>query len=361
MIKSIAKFSSVYLYIVSILILSYEIGILPSSYLLYGIVAFWGIRNLAFNVRYDNIVIAFVFLCLSSYIRIWEYSSRMIFDVSLTFIGVLPFLNNKAINIDIKKLNYFAILFFLISSYGQLNSISLSSLLTFLIKSDLETESIMLSFIFPFFAMYFLINKSSTFFIINIICTIIAGKRIALLALLVGSFLYVLLSRMSTKKYEKIKWMIPVLALLFNILYLFLSYQLASGGLSDLIFEYTGLSSNAFTMGRESLYSTAFTEFNTSDIFDVLLGESKIYDLLESDRLHNDIMVIWMENGLIVFCIFWFLLYRKCNIEILAYTLILNILFMTDNTLVYVPVLFFACFFIRLASQNRKLELSTTV
>lgn len=354
MIKSIAKFSPVGLYMVSILVLSYGTGILPSSYFLYGIVVFWGIRNLAFNVRYDNIVIAFLFLCLSSFVRIWEYSSRMILDVSLTLMGVLPFLNNKIVSIDIRKLNFFAILFLFISTYGQLNSISLSSLSTFLINSDLQTESMMLSFIFPFFCMFFLINKKYTFFIINIICTIIAGKRISLLAILICSFLYVLLSRMSIKKYEKIKWMIPVLALLFNILYLFLSYQLASGGLSDLIFEYTGLSSNAFTMGRESLYSTAFTEFKTSDVFDVLFGESKIYDIVESNRLHNDIMIIWMENGLIIFCVFWLLLYRKCNIETLVYSLILNILFMTDNTLVYVPVLFFACFFIRLANQNRE-------
>lgn len=344
------KFNSKGFYFVFIFILSTELNIFPNTFFVYSVIALWGIVNLEFCKKNDTAIIAFLFLCMTSYVRIWQYNQRMLLDTSLLLMAILPYVNNKKILIDVKVVNLFAIVFFLFSIYPQLKFLSISSIANFMIQSNLETESSMLSFILPFFALYWFINKKWSLFIINVIFTIIAGKRISVLGLFITSILSITI-KLYPLEFLKLKKIIPFIALFINIFYLLISYALVSGYLGDLIYELTGMSSNAFTMGRTSLYSEVFKEFDVYNSYDLLFGESKIYEILETKRIHNDVFVILMENGMIVFCVFWLLLYYKCNIISFPFIVLLNILFMTDNTLVYVPVIFCACFFIRLANQ----------
>ncbi len=154
--------------------------------------------------------------------------------------------------------------------------------------------------------------------------------------------------------FDKFKTYIPWVAVIFNLLYFTCSYNLAKGNFDDVIFEYTGLSSNAFTMGKESLYVNNFAHYQIDNIFHFVFGIGSISIFMDR-QLHNDIMKIMIENGCLIFMIFWFFFYRNCGIRILPYLLYLNLLFMTDNTLIYVPVIFFMCFFTRMVNQEKRI------
>ncbi len=341
-------FKSLPLFIISTFVLAAEIGF--PSYVLYIILAIWGIMNVRMNIRYDNIIIAFLFLIIVSYARFWQYNERMFLNITLTLFGICSFMNNKEINVNIKWLNIVAIFCFFMAHGNELKTMSMFSISTIFIDSSLETESAMLSFIFPCFALYYLICRDWKMCLINVVFTLLAGKRIAFAALFFSSIIYLLfLSKIIL--FNKLRTYIPWVAVGCNLLYFICSYNLAKGNFDDIIFEYIGLSSNAFTMGRENLYANAFSHYQVDNIFHFLFGIGSVSNFMER-QLHNDIMKIMIENGCILFTMFWFFFYKSCNAKTFPYLLYLNILFMTDNTLIYVPVLFFMCFFIRKVNQK---------
>ena len=345
-------FKSFPLFIISTFVLAVEIGF--PSYLLYIILVIWGIMNTRINIKYDNIIIAFLFLVIVSYARFWQYNERMFLNITLTFLGICSFMNDKEINVNIKWLNIVAIFCFFMAHGNELKTMSMFSISTIFIDSSLETESAMLSFIFPCFALYYLFNKNWSMYIMNVILTLLAGKRIAFVGMFLSSIIYVFSLHKSTV-FNKYKSYIPWIAIFFNLFYFISSYNLANGCFDELISEYTGLSSNAFTMGRESLYADSFAHYDINSFSHFLFGIGNISTFMKS-HLHNDIMKIMIENGCILFVIYWFLFYKNCKVKTLPYLIYLNVLFMTDNTLVYVPVLFFICFFIRKVNQKKTIR-----
>ncbi len=345
----VVYFSQILLLIVSIITCSLEFGV--HSYLIYGIITVWGIGNLTSKVTYNNFIVAMMFIVCVGCLRIWDYSARMLMNIMLSFIGILPFLNNKNICVKVWVLNFIAIIIFVIINASTQQSLSMSAIINSMIFSDLETESSMLSFIFPLFSLHYLVNdRNLKLYFLNFLFTIIAGKRIALLALVLASLAFIIFSKRE-KMYNRLIPYITTCAIIFNLAYLYISYLLASGGLDDLISYYTGLSSNAFTMGRENIYGNIFSYFDSSNLSSFFFGIGSVSNYMER-QLHNDILKIFLENGIIVFCVYFFILYRKVEINILPFLIYINILFMTDNTLIYVPVIYFMCFFTKIQKSH---------
>lgn len=352
------QYKSSFLYLISFVVILTEIGMI-NTYFIYAIVAICGLCNLKVSHDYDSIITAFILLTITSYIRIWQYNERMLYDITLTFIGFLPFINTKRVSVNIRLINLMAIFIYVIIFYPKIGVLTISVLYNAIFDSNLETESYMLAFIFPFFTLYWFSKKKWTWFSINLFFVIVSGKRISALGVLIPMIVVCLINLASQKKKQKILIYFPYLAVILNGLYLFISFMIVSGLFDDFLFEYTGLSTNAFTMGRQMLYLSAFNAFDVNNVGDLLFGESAFYELLANGRFHNDILVLFIENGIIIFCLFWYKYYKKCNLNTLPYLICLNVLFMTDNTLIYVPVLFFACLFVRLARYENKYEKHT--
>lgn len=70
---------------------------------------------------------------------------------------------------------------------------------------------------------------------------------------------------------------------------------------------------NQFTMGRYELYNTAINRSNILEGANFIwgIGNGNVLPLLEGARLHNDVLKIFIENGLVVFVLFFVILYQK--------------------------------------------------
>lgn len=73
---------------------------------------------------------------------------------------------------------------------------------------------------------------------------------------------------------------------------------------------------NQFTMGRYELYNTAINRSNILEGANFIwgIGNGNVLPLLEGARLHNDVLKIFIENGLVVFVLFFVILYQKNGI-----------------------------------------------
>ena len=123
-----------------------------------------------------------------------------------------------------------------------------------------------------------------------------------------------------------------------------MSYLFVTGYFDDIIGEITGLSVNQVTMGRQGLYSGAM-DVKSQNIVSIVMygiGLGNISTFINSDGelLHNDVLRIFIENGLLVFSLFFLCLYKKLDLKEKGVIIVLNVLFLTDNTFFYPPVIF---------------------
>ena len=120
-----------------------------------------------------------VFLILWSLSGIGSINKYFLSDVGLMFLGVLWFCFQPSVSFNIKKLNILCIIGLLVALFPNLSNIHIS--VESVLNSDIGTEASMLSFVLPLFAIFFYRNKEYKFCLLNIVCSVIAGKRIAVL------------------------------------------------------------------------------------------------------------------------------------------------------------------------------------
>lgn len=150
----------------------------------------------------------------------------------------------------------------------------------------------------------------------------------------------------------------PVPMILLNALYLVLVVQYAQGNFDHLIYQFTSQSSNQFGMGRQQLYHYPVLELlrEPGRIAFIGLGPGTVYDLmkggwafLSKGNLHNDSLKILIEYGGLVWMAFFAVLFRPSQrLELRVLMLFVNVMLLTDNTLIY-PYVIFA---IGIACQN---------
>jgi len=204
-------------------------------------------------------------------------------------------------------------------------------------NSDYESES-SLAFVFGLFFIYYItidteIKYKKIFIVLSIILVLLSGKRIVL----IGSLISILFYYLYPKKLVKL---IPALAVIANVLYVYFIYSFSNGDYDDIIYNLLGVNSNQISMGRQYVYESYFQKYPIS-ITPYGLGNAVVFLQINSFKLHNlhsDIIKYSSEYGMFIFSAYYYLTYNvlkkdKLLLGILLYN---NILMLSDNVSVYV-------------------------
>ncbi|MBR8537379.1 O-antigen ligase family protein [Carboxylicivirga sediminis] len=213
-----------------------------------------------------------------------------------------------------------------------------------------------ISFVFGFIALYYFFKREKLLFLLSLIGILLTLKRIVLLSLFVVIICYLLpkgLKKIVLNKY---------LIISLNALVVLFSIFLAQGYWDEMIWNYFGISPEFLTMGRTRIYDTVLRviDFNDLKIWMLGTGQGNTTNILfasgTEDLLHNDILKLFLEHGIIIWGLFMFFLYKFSKGLQVYVTLFYNILLLTDNILIY-PICYFLYLLIYLSfSENDKIK-----
>ena len=205
------------------------------------------------------------------------------------------------------------------------------------------------SYMFGIIGLLSIIERKFILYSFCLFLTVLSLKRIAIAALIIGSF-FVFLGEKRARVVLN-----PVIMVAVNLAILLTIVLYGTGTFDFLINNLAGISSNQFTQGRRLLLSLPSAEIYMNFDSFLLFGKgpgsayvlaNKSFNLIGTDqRLHSDILKIVYEYGAVIFCFFIWLMYSaKSYLTRIAF-LYMNILFISDNTLIYsfYLVLFSCC------------------
>lgn len=256
----------------------------------------------------------------------------------LTFLA--PFLVGLKPTTEPKNLLIlFCILFFIIKA-----PILISKGFEYSIADSISSlEDHTLSFVIGLLAVFFMVSGRKALFAIALLVAILSLKRISLIAIALCGVGYFF-----AKNSKRATTTIVILALTANSLYVYFSYFVTTDAFNDLSISYFGVSAAHLTMGRSIFYTSIFDNLS-SNIYSNLLGHgagnsyviAAIAVFSESGKLnlHNDILKIYYELGLIALLVFIFLLYGH-KTKAIYLVLYINVIFLTDNISIYPLVIF---------------------
>jgi len=250
--------------------------------------------------------------------------------------ALLPLLVFKQFVINWRFVSIIYMIGFLLVIVGRKVSIDFS--LENFFKSDTSSvETNQHPFVFGILALFFLYKKDKIFFLLNLIFVILSFKRIVFLGV-VAAIPFVFIERNHRTILKNNRW----LFLVPNVIALFIIVSFTQGLYDDLIKSITGLSAGYFTMGRNIIYEPIVNKFFEMNLFEKLfgLGQAFAYNLSISyinDAVHNDLLVLLIDQGIIFFSLFFLLLYKSRIVFPIIFS---NMLYLTDNTLIYTFYLF---------------------
>lgn len=343
--------------LVALVLCSIDMGI-PIHYFPYLIVLFIFLLRLpGFSLSFSHpMVRALGIIVISSTPWILGFDIESIKDAGLMFIGILCFLSRKRFSINLKLINFIM----MATTLYSLRSGTLSLTYENYLNSDIGYESAMLSFVYPFFVVYWA-KKNRYLMGANLLFILLAGKRIGILAALVGvAYVYIMDRReMTMKQVTFFKYILIAV----NFAYLIVTFLLMSDFFNGFVSEQFGMSINQFTMGRYELYNTAVDEAELFVGHNWLtgIGTGNILPLIIGQGLHNDLLRLLLENGIVVFSLFIYLVYDIRYFKQWSIIIVQNVLWMTDNTLIYIPVIFAACLFVSIMNAEEKAEQSASI
>ncbi len=292
---------------------------------------------------------AFYVFLLTSFLSLFFSNLDGIKDFIFILCYALPFLFIRDIYYTVERVFLMTVVIFII---GVLVS-GIGSFNFSLIDSTSSFESHSFAFVFGLFSVYFLISKKWRWFLISLIFSILVLKRISLVAVLLCT-LVTLIPRGFL--YKILNWKVM---LLFNSVVIYICYYITTDSFNDITIDYLGVSSSYLTMGRSVLYGEIFNYTNW-DLLSFIFGKGfgSTYSLLsvvaweDKVHLHNDILKIMYENGVLTLIIFLYFLY-KVPLKNRVFVLYINIIFFTDNTFTYTFVMFFFMFLtLKLYNEN---------
>ena len=294
-----------------------------------------------FEYSFDRNVIPFAILAFTGYLSLFDFDFEIFKKVYFLFCYVLIFtlFDFSKIDIDIRYMAVFFVSTFILTSlaaifmsgghfeYSILNS-----------KSSFES-----TFAFPIgmIALYFYLTRKYGWFIAMSLFSLLALKRIVLLALLVT----ITISNMP--RFLRMLSLNPFLVALASLILISIGIDFSRGYYDELIYNFTGQSSNALSMGRQDIWLRVLNamDFNHADYILWGKGFGSVTLVLNEtikpipDLLHNDILVMVLELGYILSFIVLFLIMNiQCvNSRLLAVFLML--LFFSDNVIIYQHVM----------------------
>ena len=210
-----------------------------------------------------------------------------------------------------------------------------------LLQSAAPTESVR-AFGFGVLAIFFLARRQLLGAGLCFVLAVLGGKRIVLLGLLVA--VPVALVAPSSFQDRKRRAVFALLAVALNIMAALSLRNLDEWGIADRIQAMTLQSADAVLMGRARLFAIVADRLPSAPVLGAGLG--RITDVLESERAwltntHSDVLKHFIELGPVMFaawigCFYW----TSRRKGMLALTMFMNVLFLSDNVSIYFDVMF---------------------
>jgi hypothetical protein len=263
------------------------------------------------------------------------YGFKDLYFVAAYLIPVCLYVDNK---INLNYVFYIYSAFFLLSTLGMKAD-------EFSLEDSTAPFEGSASFVFGMFALYFSMEKKYKLMIISALLMFLTLKRIALLALCLSQLVWLIPLLWQRKILNR------VFFLLINIVFVSLIIILGVGWADELILDITGKSVNFFTLGRFNIYMGVVDNI-ASEPLNLIIGNGagssypltilNTTDTLSFNNLHSDSLKLLYEHGLLFFILFFLLASNLKNSKSKIILLYNCILFITDNVLIYVSVMFFS-------------------
>lgn len=213
------------------------------------------------------------------------------------------------------------------------------------------------SFMFGLLAPFALMEKRYRLFVCCLLMTILSLKRIAVIAT-ISACVFVLLGE------KRAKYILnPPVMIILNVLFLIIVLLYGYGVFDGFITELTGQSANQFGQGRRALLSLPATEIFSHPEHFIFFGQGpgSTYILANkavgsygtAQRLHSDVLKLLYEYGVIFSCFFVWLMYSAKSFATRVAFLYMNIIFLTDNTLIYAFMLFLFVYLARYMEHKK--------
>lgn len=208
--------------------------------------------------------------------------------------------------------------------------------------SSLESN---FSFVFGVLAVWAAYEKRWTGFLLALVMTVLTLKRIAVLGVLLCLMVQVLPRQLSRFILH------PVTMIVVNGAGVALALMYGSGVFDTYIVQYTQQSANELGQGRQELIRFIVSEFlrEPARFLAVGMGPGESYrmmkggaDWMAKQNLHADNLKILYEYGAIVFVAFFWALFAQRHFGVRLMALYVNVILLTDNTLIYPFFIYFA-------------------
>lgn len=286
----------------------------------------------------------YILLILTGVIFSFNGNSEGLKDIFLMMTGVSIAVVGHRSSTSWKNLFIFCAIGFLVNASLK-GALNIQSLTVDVTNSSSSLES-GFSFVFGLLAIWALQEGKWKEFLLATLFAFLTLKRIVLIAIFIC-----ILVQFSPSFFKRLIFL-PVSMVLINCTILITLLLYGSGAFDATILEWTGKSANAFGMGRKVLYSAAATEVMREPVQFILgLGPGTAYELATAnlfahakENLHSDLIKIFIEYGAVIFILFFALLYLNADPRIRLLMLYSNVLFVTDNTLIYPFYIFFLLF-----------------
>ncbi len=204
------------------------------------------------------------------------------------------------------------------------------------------------AFLFGLLTVYAAITRQWKLLYLSFFASVLALKRITIFAEIVC----VLLALMPSYLVKRL--LNPIVMVVINLLFVAILLLYATHTFDYMISQMTGQSANQFGLGRQVLYGQISQLIENNPVKFIFLGQGPgaSYELLMSNtfaqgysNLHSDLLKILYEYGFLVFGIFIALGYSSRHLSLRLMFLYANIVFISDNVLIYHFFTFFFCMF----------------
>ncbi len=213
-------------------------------------------------------------------------------------------------------------------------------------------------FMFALLTSFALMQRRYRLVILSILLSVLALKRIALLAEIGVIFFYWIGERRG-----KLILNSPVMVFL-NLLLIVIVVSYSTGQFNQIITQLTGQSANQFGQGRQEIQAVPSREIIAHPLNFIFVGKGSgaSYELAtkgfgsknQKTNLHSDLLKLVYEYGFLFFMAFIWLMYSSRSYNTRLAFLLMNILFLTDNVLIYYFLIFFLVVCIRLFAVDEK-------
>ena len=274
-------------------------------------------------------------------------------DIFFTFAGVSVAFLVAAPAVSIRQL-FAATLVAAVVYYGIPGDLIANAPFDFIYSSSPFESSF--GYLFAMLAVFALIGKERWIALLSLALAVLALKRIAVLAAIVAAAFLVLGEKRG-------RWILnPVVMVVVNLSIVVGLVLYAVGYFDGQIQYFTGQSANQMGMGRQALLALPSRDIMHAPWHFVFFGAGpgKTYGLAtagvlsyEKWNLHSDLVKILYEYGLLALVAVVAVMYRSARYELRVAFLFVNLLFITDNTLIYA---YFLCLFVIGARATCEIE-----